>query len=100
MFKGHGSSENKEFSTVLEAFLNSSGKTQKYPKLPKISNNQVSETVATKIPPTKELSTKNSGRTSRPRSAKIDDKKSIAKLRDTSKNYIFMFIIIIIVFII
>jgi len=73
-------------------------KRKNYPKLPKISNNQVSETVATKIPPTKELSTKNSGRTSRPRSTKIDDKKSIAKLRDTSKNYIFIFLLIIIVF--
>jgi len=68
--------------------------------LPGITINQVSKTVsAVKKAPAKEptvnaKTAKSNGGTSRPKSAK-EDKKNIAKLRVTSKNYIITVIIII-----
>jgi hypothetical protein len=100
LMEGEGSSKNKECITALDKFLKSSGKIVPNASLPHIYINEVSETVSTtKIQPAQELSAKNSGRTSRPRSAK-EDTKSTAKGRDTSKNYIihfnFVFIMIMI----
>jgi len=91
LMEGEGSSKNKEWITALDKFLKSSGKIVPNASLPHIYINEVSETVSTtKIQPAQELSAKNYGRTSRPRSAK-EDTKSTAKVRDTSKNYIIFF---------
>lgn len=90
MWEGEGSAAKstsviKKINLTLQNFLRTSGTKVNFANLPKISVNQISETLPTdNIPPVNELHPDKNDRTSRSRSAKEDKKNP--EIRATSKT--------------